>query len=83
MVDSKQLRELVTSRWVTNGDSVSVLKPPGVGETRFSAAFCRETIARLSTLFVPATRLVTQLAPAHAEGRLGDKLIHWTKPERL
>ena len=32
-----------------------------------------------STLFVSATSLVTQLARAHAEGRLEEKLIHFTK----
>ena len=30
-VDPKQIRELATSRWVANGDSVLLLGPPGVG----------------------------------------------------
>src|SRR4029078_9525568 len=29
-VDPKQIRELATSRWVANGDSVLLLGPPGV-----------------------------------------------------
>jgi len=32
---------------------------------------------------VPATSLVTQLARAHAEGRLEEKLLHFTKPKLL
>ena len=43
-----------------------------------------EAIVRgYSTLFVPATSLVTQLARAHAEGRLEEKLLHFTKPKLL
>ena len=34
-------------------------------------------------LFVAATSLVTQLARAHTEGRLEDKLLHFTKPKLL
>lgn len=30
-VDPKQIRELATGRWISNGDSVLLLGPPGVG----------------------------------------------------
>ena len=53
-------------------------------DPEFTLDHVKEAIVRgYSTLFVPATSLVTQLARAHAEGRLEEKLIHFTKPKLL
>jgi DNA replication protein DnaC len=69
---------------VANGDSVLLLGPPGVDKTHLAVALGREAIVRgYSTLFGPATSLVTQRAKAHAEGRLEERLIYFTKPKLL
>lgn len=55
-----------------------------MGKTHLGVALGREAIQRgYTTLFVPATGLVTRLARAHAEGRLEDKLLHYSKPKLL
>ena len=37
--DAKQIRELATSRWVANGDSLLLLGSPGVGKTHLAVAW--------------------------------------------
>jgi DNA replication protein DnaC len=83
-LDKGQIRELATGRFIANGEAVLLLGPPGVGKTHLAVAIGRETIvAGYTVLFVAAPALVAQLAKAHGEGRLEERLSHFAKPKLL
>ena len=77
-------REIATGRFIANAEVVMLLGPPGVGKTHLAVAIGRQAILTgYSALFVPAPTLVAQLAKAHSEGRLEDRLLHFGKPKLL
>ena len=83
-IDKAQVREIASGRFIANGEAVLFLGPPGVGKTHLAVAIGREAIvAGYTVLFTPATTLVAQLAKAHADGRLEERLSHYTKPKLL
>lgn len=83
-VDKKQIRELATGRFIANAEAVLFLGPPGVGKTHLAVAIGRQAIlAGYTVLFVAAPILVAQLAKAHSDGRLEERLGFYTKPKLL
>ena len=62
-VDKKQISELMTLRFLDQGENVLVLGPPGVGKTHIAVALAMETIRKgYAAYFVTMQHLVDYLA---------------------
>lgn len=83
-IDKKRIRELLTLRFVANGENVIILGPPGVGKTHLAIAIgvaaCQQ---REFVYFVTAEELVTSLREGFARNRLKERLRYYLRPKLL
>jgi DNA replication protein DnaC len=83
-IDKAQVKELMACRFVANAEALLLLGPPGVGKTHLAVAIGRAAILTgYTVLFISAQALVAQLAKAHAESRLDERLTFFSKPKLL
>jgi len=83
-VDQRLVKELSTARFLAVSDNVLIFGPPGVGKTHLAIALGRAVVeAGHTVLFTSATAMITSLAKAEAEGRLGEQLTFLAKPKLL
>lgn len=83
-LDRRLIRELETGTFVAHAENILLLGPPGVGKSHLAIGLGRKVIERgASCLFVSATALVGHLLRAEAEGRLDERLTHFSKPKLL
>lgn len=83
-VEPARLRELSACRWVSNGQNILLLGPPGVGKTHLAVGLGHEAIKRgLKVKYVEAAVLMTQLVDAQERGELESALKKACAPHVL
>jgi DNA replication protein DnaC len=83
-LDKKQIMNLATCHFIEHGENVVVLGPPGVGKTHLAVGLGLKAIeGGYRVLFTTAAAMIGTLTKALAEGRLEEKLKHYTVPRLL
>lgn len=83
-IEPKIIRELATCRYISSGENVLLLGPPGVGKTHLAVALGLKACEQgLRTLFMTAVGLLAALGKACAENRLEEKLKLLSQPQLL
>jgi DNA replication protein DnaC len=79
-IDTEQINELATMRFVENRENVVFLGTPGVGKTHLAVALGMIAAQnRYSTYYISCHNLIAQLNKAHFENRLQDRLKNYAK----
>ena len=83
-IEPRVVKELSTCRYISSGENVLLLGPPGVGKTHLAVALGNKAIeAGYSTLFLSASGLIAQLEKAERENRLDEDLKRLCGPKLL
>jgi DNA replication protein DnaC len=83
-IDRKRIKELLTLRFIANGENVILLGPPGVGKTHLAIALGMTACQQGQCVtFVAAEELVTSLREGFEAHRLPEKMRYYQKPSLL
>lgn len=83
-IQEKRVKEVVTCRYITSGENIVLLGPPGVGKTHLAIAFGMEAITQgYSTLFVTAADFVSSCRKAQEKGTVERCIQRWLRPDVL
>jgi DNA replication protein DnaC len=83
-VNQKQVRQLATMRFVSHGENVLLLGPPGIGKTHLAIALGMSAIMQgMSVLFLNLVDLVEQIARDAKADRLPHRLKLLGRPKLL
>jgi DNA replication protein DnaC len=83
-IDKKQIANLATCHFIEHGENVVILGPPGVGKTHLAVGLGLKAIERgYRVLFTTAAAMIGALTKAMTEGKLEEKIKHYTVPRLL
>ncbi|MBV7509802.1 IS21-like element helper ATPase IstB [Bacillus sp. sid0103] len=83
-LSEKRIKEVLTCRFIENGDNVILLGPPGVGKTHLSVAFSTEAIIKgYTALFIRADDFINECEKAEKQGLVNRIIKRWSKPDIL
>ena len=83
-LDPKRANEVLTGRYIHNGENIVLLGPPGVGKTHLAISMVLEALTQgHSALFITANDFITECQKAHKEGLIQRIIKRYCRPDLL
>ncbi len=83
-LSKSKIMDLMTLRFISNHENIIFQGLPGTGKTMLSTCIGIEAASnRISTYFIPCSKLLTELNKAHLENRLEKRLKQFNKYKLL
>ena len=83
-LSKSKIMDLMTLRFISNKENIIFAGLPGTGKTMLSTCIGIEAASnRISTYFIPCSKLLTELNKAHLENRLEKRLKQFNKYKLL
>ncbi|MYL65486.1 AAA family ATPase [Bacillus hwajinpoensis] len=83
-LDPKRVNEVLTGRYIHNGENIILLGPPGVGKTHLAISMALEALTQGHTaLFITANDFISECRKAHKEGLIQRIIKRYCRPDLL
>lgn len=83
-LNEKRVKELLTSRYIANGENILLLGPPGVGKTHVAIAFAMEALTKgYTAMFITADDFANECRKAEKANLLQRIIRRYSRPELL
>lgn len=83
-IDKKKISEFAALSFISHGDNILFVGPPGVGKTHLAVALSIEAArSRMRVKFTTCADMVSSLTRAFEAGNLSQRLLVYTRPSLL
>ncbi|WP_226586064.1 IS21-like element helper ATPase IstB [Halobacillus litoralis] len=83
-IDERRVKEVLSGRYIHNGDNILLLGPPGVGKTHLAISMALEAITNgHQALFITANDFIAECQKAEKQGLIQRIIKRYSRPELL
>ncbi|MFK3937621.1 IS21-like element helper ATPase IstB [Alkalihalobacillus sp. NPDC078783] len=83
-IDERRVKDVLTGRYIHNGDNILLLGPPGVGKTHLAISMAYEALTQgHHALFITANDFISECQKADKQGLIQRIIKRYSRPDLL